>query len=66
MTRPYRTPEKIERAKALRRKVYDDRAMWESVQDAFMWPETKPYKRPTSNALVFALYNSATIHEDAD
>lgn len=64
MTRPYRTPEKIERAKALRRLVYEDRAMWESVQDAFMWPETKPYKRPTSNALVFAIYSTAT--EDAD
>lgn len=64
MTRPYRTPEKIERAKALRRRIYEDRAMWESVQDAFMWPATKPYKRPTSNALVFAKHSTAT--EDAD
>lgn len=58
MTRPYRTPEKIERAKALRRKVYDDRAIFEEFGNT--------YKRPTSNALVFALYNTATIHEDAD
>lgn len=58
MTRPYRTPEKIERAKDLRRKVYDDRAIFEQFRNH--------YKRPTSNALVFELYNTATAHEDAD
>ena len=65
MTRKYRTPEKIERAKALRLLIYEDRAMWECTFDNEYAPYS-PYKRPTSNALVFALYNSATIHEDAD